>query len=86
MSSAQSQLRILVVDDIPDIRVSLRMLFELLGCQARTAACGKDAMAEIDSFDPHVVVLDLGLPDVSGYDVARHCVGVAIIASHISQR
>jgi DNA-binding response OmpR family regulator len=64
-------LRVLIVDDCPDTAGSLRVLTKLWGHDARTAADGERAIAEAISFQPHVVLLDLGLPRLDGCEVAR---------------
>lgn len=64
-------MRVLVVDDYPGAAEAAQQLVELLGHECRTALCGRDALEVVASFDPDVVLLDIGLPDVSGYDVAR---------------
>ena len=65
------QERVLVVDDSPDSAEVVRTLVELLGHEARIASSGRAALAEAYAFDPTIVILDLGLPDISGCDVAR---------------
>jgi DNA-binding response OmpR family regulator len=64
-------LRVLVVDDFPDATEAICMLLELLGHEARAAVNGRDGLAAAEAFDPHVVILDVGLPDLSGFEVAR---------------
>jgi CheY-like chemotaxis protein len=64
-------LRILVVDDNQDAADTCSTLLELSGHQVRTAYTGKRALEIAKVFRPHVVVLDTGLPDANGYDVAR---------------
>jgi CheY-like chemotaxis protein len=64
-------MKILVVDDYPGAAFAARMLFELLGHECHAATTGTQALAALDTFDPDAILLDLGLPDVSGYDVAR---------------
>jgi CheY-like chemotaxis protein len=69
--AAGKGLRVLVVDDFPDTaRVSCTLL-SLLGFETRSALSGASALEEAARFDPHVVLLDLDLPDIHGYDVAR---------------
>jgi DNA-binding response OmpR family regulator len=68
---AAKRKRVLVVDDYRDAAQASCMLLELLGHEARVAYNGRDALAEASAFDPEIVLLDLGLPDVSGYEVAR---------------
>jgi CheY-like chemotaxis protein len=66
-----SPLRILVVDDYPDTRRSLRLLLTSWGHEAREATDGPDALRVADGFRPDVVLLDLALPGADGYEVAR---------------
>jgi len=63
--------RVLVVDDQPDSTDSLAMLLRLRGHEVHTAADGPSALEEIARHRPEVVFLDLGLPGMSGFDVAR---------------
>ncbi|HEY7038806.1 MAG TPA: CHASE3 domain-containing protein [Methylomirabilota bacterium] len=62
---------ILVVDDQPDSTASLAMFLRLRGHEVRTAHDGPSALEEVLRRPPDVVFLDLGLPGMSGYDVAR---------------
>ncbi len=66
-----SPLRVLVVDDYPDTRRSLRLLLASWGHEAREATDGTDALQVAEGFRPHVVLLDLALPGADGYEVAR---------------
>jgi CheY-like chemotaxis protein len=63
--------RILVVDDHPDSTDSLALFLRLRGHEVRIAHDGPSALDEIERDRPDVVFLDLGLPGMSGYDVAR---------------
>jgi PAS domain S-box-containing protein len=63
--------RILVVDDQQDSTDSLALFLRLRGHEVRTAHDGPSALEEIERYRPDVVFLDLGLPGMSGYDVAR---------------
>jgi len=63
--------RVLVVDDFPDAAQLVCRLLRRAGHLTCTADSGRAALAEAYSFDPSIVILDLDLPDVSGYDVAR---------------
>src|SRR5436305_5596467 len=63
--------RILVVDDSSDARTSLRILLELWGHDVREAADGRAALEVARAFRPQVVLLDLGMPLLDGYQVAR---------------
>ncbi|MBN9249524.1 MAG: response regulator [Mesorhizobium sp.] len=62
---------ILVVDDEPAIRRLLRTSLSSQGFQILEAADGKHALAEIERSQPDLVILDLGLPDISGLDLIR---------------
>jgi two-component system, sensor histidine kinase len=63
--------RVLVVDDSQDAAESLGELLSLMGHDVKTAYDGPQALAAARTFRPEVVFLDLGLPGMSGYDVAR---------------
>jgi PAS domain S-box-containing protein len=63
--------RILVVDDNVDGAETLAMLLSLSGYQTRTAFDGPSALIAAEEFQPHVVFLDIGLPGMNGYEVAR---------------
>ncbi|MGE0312248.1 MAG: PAS domain S-box protein [Lautropia sp.] len=63
--------RILVVDDNHDAAASLAMLLDLSGDHARTAHDGLQALDVAAEFRPQVVLLDIGLPGIDGYEVAR---------------
>lgn len=65
------ELRILVVDDNVDAAEGLRMVLELEGHEVRTAHSGSAAVQAVEPFQPQVVLLDLGMPGMSGLDVAR---------------
>lgn len=63
--------RILVVDDNHDSAESLALLVELLGNEVRTAADGTAALEQVAAFEPTLAFLDIGLPGISGYELAR---------------
>jgi CheY-like chemotaxis protein/two-component sensor histidine kinase len=63
--------RILVADDNRDAADSLSMLLALEGHQVRVAYCGSDALSIAREFQPHVALLDIGMPDLDGYEVAH---------------
>ena len=68
---AQVRLRILVVDDNHDSADSLAMLLGLLGNDTRMAYDGPNAVAAADEFRPDIVLLDLGMPGVDGFETCR---------------
>jgi len=63
--------RVLVVDDYPDSAEAASLLLTLHGHECRTATTGQEALEKAAEFDPDVVILDIGLPDITGYEVAR---------------
>jgi CheY-like chemotaxis protein len=63
--------RVLVVDDNPDIRESTSMMLSLIDHETRVAGSGEEALQLAIKFQPTVILLDIGLPDLSGYEVAR---------------
>src|SRR5437660_1528149 len=63
--------RILVADDHHDTAESLGLLLELLGAETRIAHSGPDALALLETFGPSVAVVDIGMPGMDGYEVAR---------------
>ena len=66
-----SAIRILVVDDNRDAADSCATLLELSGHEVRTAYSGLSALKILEQFRPQAILLDIGLPDVTGYEVAR---------------
>jgi len=63
--------RVLVVEDSPDARESLQMLLELAGHVVETSEDGSSGLAKLDQFRPEVALIDLGLPGIDGYTLAR---------------
>jgi CheY-like chemotaxis protein len=63
--------RILVVDDNRDAAESLQMLLELYGHEVRVAHDGEEALAAFAKDRPEVILLDIGLPRLDGFEVAR---------------
>ena len=63
--------RILVVDDNPDSATSLAMLLQLTGNETHIAHDGLEAVDAAAAFRPDVVLLDIGLPKLNGYEAAR---------------
>ena len=69
-AGGQAKLRILLVDDNEDAVHSLEKLLTLLGYEARSTTSGADALVEGEHFCPDVVLLDLGMPDMDGFETA----------------
>ncbi len=61
--------RLLVVDDEPQLLRALRITLSARGHQVRTAADGREALADAAAHPPDVIILDLGLPDMDGLAV-----------------
>jgi len=71
------ELRVLVVDDEPDVRLGLRLLSESVGAEVRAAASGEEALDVCGSWVPHLVLSDITMGGMSGLDLlgrlrARH--------------
>ena len=69
--------RILVVDDNVDSADSLAQLLELLGNEVRTANDGAAGIGAARTFRPDVVLMDIGMPKMNGYEACRHIRGQA---------
>ena len=63
--------KILVVDDNHDSALSLAMMLSIMGHETRTAHDGESAVISAEAFLPDVVLLDIGLPKLNGYEVAQ---------------
>jgi CheY-like chemotaxis protein len=63
--------RVLVVDDNRDAADTLALLLELMGHVTRTAHDGVAALEAGAAFEPEIVLLDIGLPRMNGYEVCR---------------
>jgi signal transduction histidine kinase len=66
-----SLLRVLIVDDNRDAADSLAMLLQFEGRQTLCAYSGEAALQQVATFEPQLVLLDIGLPGLDGYEVAR---------------
>jgi CheY-like chemotaxis protein len=63
--------RLLVVDDNQDAAETLETLLQSLGATVATAGNGREALAQFTRFEPDAVLLDIGMPGMDGYEVAR---------------
>jgi signal transduction histidine kinase/CheY-like chemotaxis protein len=63
--------RVLVVDDNVDAAESTAAFLRLEGHEVKAVCDGREALAGLNVFDPHVIVLDIGLPGLDGYAIAR---------------
>ena len=71
LTPSKQGFRILVVDDNHDSALSLAMMLSIMGHETRTAHDGESAVTTAESFLPEVVLLDIGLPKLNGYEVAQ---------------
>ncbi len=65
--------RVLIVDDNRDNASSLELLLGALGQEVYTADDGPTALQLTQMYQPEIVLLDIGLPGMDGYEVARQC-------------
>ena len=63
--------QVLVVDDEPNIRELVQVALKFHGCAVNTAASGMDALRQAESGRPDLIVLDVVLPDIDGFEVCR---------------
>jgi two-component system OmpR family response regulator len=63
--------RVLVVDDEPNIVDVLSMALRFQGFEVESAGTGREALAAVTAFRPHLLLLDVMLPDMEGFDVAK---------------
>jgi CheY-like chemotaxis protein len=66
-----SKRRILFADDNRDVVESFHMMLQVLGHEVETALDGMEALRKADDFRPQVVVLDVGMPRLDGYETAK---------------
>jgi two-component system response regulator RegX3 len=69
MSPHDTNARVLIIEDDPDISSFEQTMLSRAGYQTRIAGTGKDGLALVGTYKPDVVLLDIGLPDMSGLDV-----------------
>jgi PAS domain S-box-containing protein len=68
---ARGKQRILIIEDQEDARLTLRLLLETDGHEVSTARNGKEGMAMLADFRPDIALVDIGLPELDGYEIAR---------------
>lgn len=71
VDTLQARIRVLVVDDNEDAAQMLAMALEWSGCEVRVAHSAARALELLTSFAPKAALLDIGLPDMNGYELAR---------------
>jgi CheY-like chemotaxis protein len=70
-NTAPRRFKILVVDDNHDSALSMSMMLSIMGHETRTAHDGESAVITAETFLPEVILLDIGLPKLNGYEVAQ---------------
>ena len=70
MSESSPDHRVLVVDDEPNIVEVVTMALRFQGFEVETAGTGREALAAVTRFKPHLMILDVMLPDMEGFEVA----------------
>jgi CheY-like chemotaxis protein len=73
--------RVLVVDDQPDTVEVLTVMLDALGCDVRGATTGRDALRIARELCPELVLVDIGLPDMTGHALATALRGDAATAT-----
>lgn len=63
--------RVLVADDNVDAADTIALLLSTMGCDVHTVYGGEDAVRAADSFRPEIALIDLGMPDLDGWEVCR---------------
>ena len=71
MQATKINKRVLIVDDEPNISMAIEFLMSDAGYITATAANGREAMEKIADFQPHVVILDVMMPEMDGFETAR---------------
>ncbi len=70
--------RVLVVEDEPDTRELVASILERLGAEVAPCGTAEEALAKLEAFGPHVVVSDLSLPRIDGWEMIRRVRATAI--------
>jgi signal transduction histidine kinase/ActR/RegA family two-component response regulator len=70
--------RVLIVEDNEDGRIMMETMLTLEGHEVRTAATGEKALASVLEWLPDIALIDIGLPDIDGYEVARRLRGLGM--------
>jgi len=71
MAEGVSNPKVLVIDDEPNIRELVQVALNFHGCAVATGASGEDALQLAHAFDPDLIVLDVLLPDIDGFEVCK---------------
>jgi two-component system OmpR family response regulator len=63
--------KVLVVDDEPNIRELVEVALKFHGCAVAVSASARDALRQVETYDPDLMILDVMLPDMDGFEVCR---------------
>ena len=63
--------RVLVVDDVPNNRILLKEMLDLQEFEVREAGSGEEALGVVDQWSPHIVLMDLRMPGMDGYEATQ---------------
>ena len=74
-AAARQRRRVLIVDDNRDAADSLGALLQVLGAEVRVVHSGPSALETLELFKPEIAFLDIGMPEMDGYEVARRIRG-----------
>jgi two-component system OmpR family response regulator len=77
MTAGVQNPRVLVIDDEPNIRELVQVALNFHGCAVTTGATGEDALQLAHAYEPDLIVLDVLLPDIDGFEVCRRLRSVA---------
>ena len=71
MPSTPDSLRVLLVDDQPDMLSMLDLMMQRRQYEVRTCLSASEALKTLNDFAPHVVVSDIGMPEMDGYEMMQ---------------
>ncbi len=71
MKENRNKSRVLIVDDEPNILLAIEFLLQQNGLEVKKATNGQEALGILDSFTPEIIVLDLMMPGIDGFEVAK---------------
>jgi signal transduction histidine kinase/DNA-binding response OmpR family regulator len=74
-NAAATRRRVLLVDDSADACLAQSLLLKMRGYEVQTVTSGREALAVYERFKPQIVLMDLGMPEMSGFDVVRQLRG-----------
>ena len=84
-AGGRQPLRVLVADDNRDNADSSAMLLRMAGHDVRTAYSGREALTIAAEFAPQIALLDIGMPEMNGYEVARHMRATRVGSPHAAR-